>query len=62
MKKVQNAAPWSWVGWERIGPNPPWTAEMAYEQDVARLRHGPVEDPALRFGVRRQDAAGALAA
>jgi hypothetical protein len=22
---------------------------MAYEDDVARLRHGPVEDAALRF-------------
>src|SRR5581483_991285 len=30
-----------------------WTAEMAYEQDVARLRHGPVEDPALRFTAPR---------
>jgi cation diffusion facilitator CzcD-associated flavoprotein CzcO len=31
-----------------------WTAEMAYEQDLARLRHGPVEDPALRFAAHRE--------
>jgi cation diffusion facilitator CzcD-associated flavoprotein CzcO len=30
-----------------------WTATMAYEQDLARLRHGPVEDPALRFTPQR---------
>ncbi|WP_069741121.1 NAD(P)/FAD-dependent oxidoreductase [Streptomyces sp. EN23] len=27
----------------------PWTLAHAYEADVDRLRHGPVEDPALRF-------------
>ena len=26
-----------------------WTADMAYEQDLARLRHGPVADPALHL-------------
>ncbi|MFX0573801.1 flavin-containing monooxygenase [Nocardia nepalensis] len=31
------------------GTRGPWTAEMAYEQDVTRLRDGAVEDPALRF-------------
>ncbi|GAA5148309.1 NAD(P)/FAD-dependent oxidoreductase [Pseudonocardia eucalypti] len=33
----------------RGGTRGVWTAAMAYEQDSARLRHGPVEDPALRF-------------
>jgi cation diffusion facilitator CzcD-associated flavoprotein CzcO len=44
----------------RGGTRGPWTAAMAYEQDTARLRHGPVEDPALRFTPRRtvQVAAG----
>jgi cation diffusion facilitator CzcD-associated flavoprotein CzcO len=37
----------------RGGTRGPWTAAMAYEQDTARLRHGPVEDPALRFTPRR---------
>ena len=27
-----------------------WASDMAYEQDRARLRHGPVTDPALHFG------------
>jgi cation diffusion facilitator CzcD-associated flavoprotein CzcO len=35
----------------KAGSRGPWTLKMAYEQDVARLRHGPVEDPELRFGV-----------
>jgi hypothetical protein len=35
------------------GTRGPWTAAMAYEQDVARLRHGPIEDPALRFTPHR---------
>jgi len=26
-----------------------WTVKMAYEDDIARLREGPVEDPALQF-------------
>jgi cation diffusion facilitator CzcD-associated flavoprotein CzcO len=34
----------------KAGTHGPWTAAMAYEADVARLRSGPVEDPALRFG------------
>ncbi|QZT60453.1 flavin-containing monooxygenase [Mycolicibacterium austroafricanum] len=33
----------------RGGTTGPWTVEMAYENDVERLRHGPVEDPALKF-------------
>jgi hypothetical protein len=33
----------------RAGADGPWTAEHAYEKDIARLRHGPVTDPALRF-------------
>jgi cation diffusion facilitator CzcD-associated flavoprotein CzcO len=33
----------------RAGTRGPWIAKMAYEQDVARLRGGPVEDSALRF-------------
>ncbi|MBH0123627.1 NAD(P)/FAD-dependent oxidoreductase [Rhodococcus sp. HM1] len=33
----------------RAGTRGPWTAEMAYESDVERLRVGPVEDPALKF-------------
>ncbi|WP_432043613.1 flavin-containing monooxygenase [Streptomyces cadmiisoli] len=35
----------------RAGTRGPWTAEMAYEKDVERLRQGPVEDSALRFAV-----------
>ncbi|GAA4697679.1 NAD(P)/FAD-dependent oxidoreductase [Pseudonocardia yuanmonensis] len=33
----------------KAGGSGPWTQAHAYEQDVKRLRHGPVEDPALRF-------------
>ncbi|MEV6201580.1 NAD(P)/FAD-dependent oxidoreductase [Streptomyces sp. NPDC051771] len=33
----------------RAGTSGPWTVEMAYEKDVARLREGGVEDGALRF-------------
>lgn len=33
----------------RAGTNGPWTLKHAYEFDVARLRHGPVEDDALWF-------------
>jgi hypothetical protein len=32
------------------GSRGPWTAEMSYAADRARLRNGPVEDPALQFG------------
>ena len=32
-----------------VGTRGPWTAEMAYERDVARLRDGAVDDPELRF-------------
>jgi len=33
----------------RAGTSGSWTAEMAYEKDVERLREGPIEDPDLRF-------------
>ena len=36
----------------KAGTTGSWTVEMAYEDDVARLRHGPVEDAALRFDAR----------
>jgi hypothetical protein len=32
------------------GSHGPWTVEMSYAADRARLRNGPVEDPALQFG------------
>jgi hypothetical protein len=31
------------------GSRGPWTVEMSYAADQARLRKGPIEDPALRF-------------
>ena len=31
------------------GSHGPWTVEMSYAADRARLRQGPVDDPALRF-------------
>jgi monooxygenase len=31
------------------GSHGPWTGEMSYKADYARLRRGPVEDPALKF-------------
>jgi cation diffusion facilitator CzcD-associated flavoprotein CzcO len=34
------------------GSHGPWTVEMSYAADRARLRNGPVEDPALRFSTR----------
>jgi cation diffusion facilitator CzcD-associated flavoprotein CzcO len=37
------------------GSKGPWTLEMSYAADRERLRRGPVEDPALRFGVRAAD-------
>lgn len=33
----------------KAGTSGSWTVKMAYEDDVARLRHGPVADPALTF-------------
>ena len=33
----------------RAGTSGSWTAVHAYEGDVERLRHGPVEDDALKF-------------
>jgi cation diffusion facilitator CzcD-associated flavoprotein CzcO len=38
------------------GARDPWTAAMAYERDVARLRDGPVGGPELRFRARRHAA------
>jgi len=38
----------------KAGTRGPWEAAMAYEKDVDRLRHGAVEDPALRFGTREE--------
>ena len=38
----------------RAGTRGPWTAAMAYERDVERLRHGPVDDDALTFTTTRQ--------
>jgi monooxygenase len=32
-----------------VGTEGPWTGDMAYEHDVQRLLHGPVDDPALCF-------------
>jgi cation diffusion facilitator CzcD-associated flavoprotein CzcO len=43
----------------KAGTRAPWTAAMAYETDVERLRQGPVEDPALRFTARRSVASAA---
>jgi cation diffusion facilitator CzcD-associated flavoprotein CzcO len=37
------------------GSKGPWTLEMSDAADRERLRRGPVEDPALRFGVRAAD-------
>ena len=34
------------------GSSGPWTAAMAYERDVERLRDGPVDGPELRFRTR----------
>jgi cation diffusion facilitator CzcD-associated flavoprotein CzcO len=34
------------------GTSGPWTVAMSYAADRERLRNGPVEDPALRFGNR----------
>jgi cation diffusion facilitator CzcD-associated flavoprotein CzcO len=34
------------------GTRGPWTAEMAYERDVERLIHGPVDGPDLEFRTR----------
>jgi hypothetical protein len=34
------------------GARDPWTAAMAYERDVARLRDGAVDGPELRFRTR----------
>ncbi|AMT73264.1 flavin-containing monooxygenase [Mycobacteroides immunogenum] len=33
----------------KAGDRGPWTVAHAYESDVERLRHGPIEDVALRF-------------
>jgi hypothetical protein len=36
----------------RAGAGAPWHLSMDYHQDERDLRHGPVEDPALRFSRR----------
>ena len=36
----------------KAGTTGPWTVKMAYEDDIARLEHGPVADPALQFESR----------
>lgn len=33
----------------RVGATGPWMLVHAYEKDLQRLRHDPVDDPALRF-------------
>ena len=38
------------------GSHGPWTVEMSYKADRARLRNGPVEDSALRFTASAQAA------
>jgi cation diffusion facilitator CzcD-associated flavoprotein CzcO len=43
----------------KAGTRGPWTVQMAYEDDVARLRDGPVDDPELRFGVAARATAAA---
>jgi len=42
----------------RAGTRGPWTMAMAYEQDVERLREGPVADPALQFATNRPASIG----
>ena len=44
------------------GDSGPWTIEMDYWSDYARLRKGPVDDPALRFGATARSVATAGAA
>jgi cation diffusion facilitator CzcD-associated flavoprotein CzcO len=44
------------------GTTGPWTIEMDYWSDHSRLRKGPVEDPALRFGTATPAKASAGAA
>ncbi|MFC9962627.1 flavin-containing monooxygenase [Nocardia ignorata] len=39
------------------GTSGPWTVTMTYASDVARLRKGDVEDPALKFGRHQADSA-----
>ena len=42
--------------------HPAWTAAMAYERDVARLRDGAVDGPDLRFRTRVSPAESASVA
>jgi monooxygenase len=39
------------------GTSGPWTVEMNFKADHARLRKGPVQDPALRFSTAKPVAA-----
>jgi hypothetical protein len=41
----------------KLGSHGPWTVEMSYAADRARLRTGPVEDRALRFSTVGRDLA-----
>ncbi len=49
-------------GFPTQGSHGPWTLEMSYKADRARLRHGPVEDPALRFATSTSASRGRRAA
>jgi monooxygenase len=42
------------------GSHGPWTVEMSYAADRARLRNGPVEDPALQFSASDAALRGAV--
>ncbi|WP_432420303.1 flavin-containing monooxygenase [Nocardia neocaledoniensis] len=39
------------------GTSGPWTVTMTYASDLARLRKGPVDDPALKFSRRKMESA-----
>jgi len=39
------------------GTSGPWTVTMTYASDLARLRNGPVDDPALKFSRQNVDSA-----
>ena len=41
------------------GSHGPWTLAMSYADDRTRLRHGPVDDPALHFSPKRRLAVAA---
>ena len=37
----------------KAGAKPPWRLGMNYAHDVITIRHGPLQDGALRFGTLR---------